>query len=334
MQRRHFIPALAAGLAGLAAGCGGTGAPSRRVTIGSNPAGTNFHVLAGGFAQLIQRRLGIQSIVRPYAGSSVYVPMLERGEITLGINSSLDSHLAFHGEAPYAAPMTRLRALMAVYPLGYAYWVRASSGITRLEDLAGQRVVINYRGLVPLDRLNRAVLATAGLGEADIDAVTAAGLPEGARLVSEGRADAVAMGHRLPIVAQMHASVPGGIRFLPIGPNEDRVAELMPGARVETFTPLRSTVGFDAPMRSAVYDTFLNAGTHVSEADAEALVGLLHGAWADLQRDYSLLAGVAADSLVPVAPPIPYHPGAVAYYRNAALWSDAHERRQQAILAI
>src|SRR5690606_19698651 len=190
---------------------GAVSAALRRVTIGANPAGTNFNVIAGGFAQLIQRRLGIPSIVRPYAGSSAYVPLLHRGEITLGINAGIDSYLAFRGEPPYGAPMTRIRALMAVYPLGYAYWVKASSGLRRLEDLRGRRVVLNYRSLVQLSRLNRAILASAGLREQDVEVVTAAGLPEGASLVAEGRADAVAMGYRLPLVLQMQATIPGGL---------------------------------------------------------------------------------------------------------------------------
>src|SRR5690606_17749158 len=113
----------------------------------------------------LQEALGIQSIVRPYAGSSVYVPLLHRGEIALGINSSIDSYLAFAGQPPYAAAMSNLRALLSAYPLEYMFWVRASSGLVRVDDLRGRRVVLNYRGLVPLDRLNRAILATAGLTE-------------------------------------------------------------------------------------------------------------------------------------------------------------------------
>jgi hypothetical protein len=109
------------------------------------------------------------------------------------------------------------------------FWVRASGPIRRIEDLRGRPVVLNYRSLVPLDRLNRAVLATAGLGEGDVETVTAAGLPEGARLVAEGRAEAVAMGYRLPLVKQTHVSLPGGLRFLQLGDDESKVAELMPG---------------------------------------------------------------------------------------------------------
>src|SRR5690606_105555 len=123
-----------------------------------------------------------------------------------------------------------------------------SSELVRIEDLRGRRVVLNYRGLVPLDRLNRAILATGGLGEDDVTVITVAGLPEGARAVVEGRADAVAMGYRLPLVAQTHATMPGGLRFLTMGADERRVAELMPGAGVITVTPNAAAAGITAPI--------------------------------------------------------------------------------------
>lgn len=301
----------------------------RRITIGANPAGTNFNLVAGGFAKVLQETLDVPSILRPYSGSSVYVPMLERGEITLGINSSMDAYLAYSGQAPYPAPMRRLRTLMAVYPLGYMYWVRASAGLTRIEDLRGRRVVLNYRGLPPLDRLNRAILASGGLTEDDVDAVTAAGLPEGARLVAEGRADAVAMGYRLPLVRQMHAGVPGGIRFLTMGRDEAKVAEIMPGASVITVEPGEAVVGIDRPTRLGVYQTYLNTGTHLSNDDAYRITAAIHAAWSGLRKDYAVLAPVEPTALSPQSPPIPYHEGAVAYLRDQGLWTQAHEANQQ-----
>ena len=110
-RRRILLAAAGAAVHGLAPRT--LRAELRRVTIGANPAGTNFNVIAGGFAKVIQQKLGIASIVRPYSGSSVYLPMLQRGEITLGINSGIDSYLAYNGDAPYPAPMQNLRALMA-----------------------------------------------------------------------------------------------------------------------------------------------------------------------------------------------------------------------------
>lgn len=306
----------------------------RRITIGANPAGTNFNLVAGGFAKTLQESLEIPSIVRPYAGSSVYIPLLERGEIPLGINSSIDSYLAYDGQAPYPAPMKRLRALLSIYPLGYMYWVRASSGLTRVEDLRGKRVVLDYRSLVPLGRLNRAILASGGLTEHDVVPVTAAGLPEGARLVQEGRADAVAMGYRLPLVEQMNATLPGGgLRFLQMGRDEARVPELMPGAWVATVTPDKSVVGMTGPTRLAMYDTYLNTSTKLAAADAYRIVAALHRGWKQLRKDYVVLAPVAANQICPVKTPLPYHAGAVRYFRKAGLWSAAHDANQARLLS-
>jgi uncharacterized protein len=332
LRRRQI---LGAGLASLAA-FGPLRARSqqlRRITIGANPAGTNFNVIAGGFAKLLQETLRVPSIVRPYSGSSVYIPLLERGEITLGINSGIDSYLSFHGEAPYPSAMTRIRALLAVYPLGYMYWVKADSSLRRIEDLAGQRVVINYRGLFVLDRLNRALLATGGLDERDVSARTAAGLPEGARMVLEGRADAVAMGYRLPLVKQMHASIPGGLRFLEMGADPSRVTALMPGTRIATVSPAPSDVGIERPLRVAEYDTFLNGGTHLPNDEAYRIVASLHGNWRALQRDYTLLAAVEPDATVPSDQPHPYHDGAIEYFRDTGIWTPAHEANQRKLLA-
>lgn len=329
-SRRRFM--LRAGQAALAASLPRLSlAQLRRITIGANPAGTNFNVIAGGFAKALQETLRVQSTVRPYSGSSVYVPLLQRGEITLGINSGIDSFLAYRGEPPYGVQMTNLRGLMAVYPLGYMFWVRADSSIRSLEDLRGRRVVLNYRGLVPLDRLNRAVLATAGLGEDDVVAVTAAGLPEGARLVAEGRADAVAMGYRLPIVKQAHASLPGGLRFLRLGDDESRIAAIMPGAWAATVVPDATSVGIEGPTRFANYDTYLNGGVHISDDDAYSIVKVLHEAWPQLQRDYPLLRDVRSEDLASASNPHPYHPGAIAYFREAGLWTDAHEEQNRSL---
>jgi TRAP transporter TAXI family solute receptor len=332
-KRRTFLRASAAAAAAMFAATE-LEAQLRRITIGANPAGTNFNLVAGGFAKALQEHLGIPAIVRPYSGSSVYIPMLQRGDIALGINSSIDSFLAYNGETPYPAPMRALRLLMAVYSLGYMYWVRANSRMRTVEDLRGQRVVLNYRGLVPLDRLNRAILASGGLTEDDVTVVTAAGLPEGARLVAEGRADAVAMGYRLPVVRQMHAALPGGVRFLGMGRDESKVAEIMPGASVITVDPTEAFVGIDEPTRLASYDAYLATGTHLSADDAYAIVETLHDGWDNLRHDYAVLAPVEPDALAPAMPPLPYHDGARAYLARRRLWTETHESNQTRLLSL
>ncbi len=98
----------------------------KRISIGTNPVGTVFFVVGGGMAKLFSLKLRIPSRAVPHAGSSVYLSLLDSGEITLGLNTSLDSALAYRGNKPYARRLD-IQALARVFIMPYAYFVKASS---------------------------------------------------------------------------------------------------------------------------------------------------------------------------------------------------------------
>ncbi len=300
----------------------------RRIAIGSNPAGTNYYVVASGIAKLLQDETGIPSTVRPFSGSSVYMPMLQRGEIPLGINTQIDSLAAYTALEPYTAPMSNLRLISALMPLRDNLMVRGDSGITELEDLRGRRVVIAIRSNVALERWHWAILSTAGLGPDDIDIVSVASLPDGVRLLTEGRVDAAPIGLATALARQAEATIPGGIRFLGIGSDEAKLTDSVPGAQVDLFSPEMAAVGIFEPTRLGRFSSYLNTGAHLADDDAYLIVKTIHQQWESLRRDYALLSPVPADSIAPADSPHPYHPGAARYFREAGLWTDAHERNQ------
>ena len=303
----------------------------RRIAIGSNPAGTNYFLVASGIARVLQDETEIPSTVRPFSGSSVYIPMLQRGEIALGINTQLDTYVAYSGIEPYPVSMTNLRLLVSLMPLLDNFLVRADSGIETIEDLAGRRVITAVRSNVALERWHLAVLETGGLGPGDIDAVSVGSLPDGIRMLTEGRTDAAPIGLDTALVQQADATIPGGVRFVGLGADESRLLESVPGARVDIADS--SSVGIPAPTRVARFDTYLNSGPHVSDEDAYLIVKTIHEQWETLREDYSLLSPITADMIAPADSPHPYHPGAVRYWREAGLWTDAHESNQTRTLA-
>ncbi len=304
----------------------------RRITIGANPAGTNYYVVASGIAKVLQEETGIPSTVRPFSGSSVYMPMLQRGEIALGMNTQIDTYLAYSGQEPYGARLTNLRLLVSLMPLFDNFLVRADSGARTVADLRGLRVVVPIRSNVALERWHWGLLATAGLGPDDIDAVIVASLPDGIRMLTEGRVDAAPIGLDTALARQADATIPGGIRFLGLGADESKLEDTVPGARIDRATPESVSVGVDEPTRVGRFDSYLNSGPHVSEADAYLIVKTIHEQWESLRRDYALLSAVSAEMIAPSDSPHPYHPGAVQYFREAGLWTDAHEQNQSRTL--
>lgn len=331
----HAARAAACALLLTLAGCGasesGGDASSRLLAIGSNPAGTHVYAVAAGLAKVLQDQGGMRTTIRPFSGSSVYLPMLQRGELPLGLNISIDSYLAYAGLPPYDMRMDKLRLLGMMFPLPIMYMVRADSGLHRVEDLRGERVVITFRANAALEQLHTGILATGGITPADVDSVVVAGLPEAMEMLAQGRADAVPTGLNTALALQVNSTLPGGVRYITMGADEDRLAEIMPGSEPVTIMP--GDVGIDVPTRVAGIVDFLNTSSDLPEQLAYEIVKTLHTNWTMLQANLTQMQDTPVEAMAPASIVHPYHEGAVRYYREVGLWTEAHERNQQRLLA-
>ncbi len=334
MQRKARVSAVA-GAVGLAAFAFAGQALAQQstlksITIGSNPAGSTYYLLAGGFAKTIQQSLKVRATAQPHAGSSVYLPLLERGEITLGLNSSLDSAMARDAVAPYKDKHTKVRVISRVWVLPYAFIVKGSSDIKSMDDLKGKRVMVNVKTNVSLYNANKALLATAGLTEADVTSVDSGGVVAGLNAVTEGRADAATVAVGMPQLVKAHASTPGGIRVLPLGKNNtsEFLGSKMKGLNAYTITPAKTRPMVDAPKLISAFDTYINAGATVKDDDAYLIAKALFTNWEKLQKDYGPLRAMDKKNLVPPTNVLPYHPGAVKFYKEAGVWTAANDKHE------
>ncbi|MGE3248328.1 MAG: TAXI family TRAP transporter solute-binding subunit, partial [Beijerinckiaceae bacterium] len=306
----------------------------KRMTIGTNPAGSVYYLIGGGFAKMWQENLKVRTTVQPHSGSSVYIPLIHNGEVTMGMNSSLDSAMAYAGRKPYGKRYDNMRALARIWILPFAYVVKASSPYKTLDDLKGKKVVVDIKPNIPLGNANRAYLATGGIREKDIVSVPSGGVVHGLQMVQEGRADATNVALGMPQVKKMHASIPGGIRVIPVGKDgtDDFIGNEMPGMGILAIKPNKLQPFVDREMKIATFDAYLNIGKGISAEDVYLLAKTLHQNWKALQKDYPPLRGVAADKIAPATQVVPFHDGAVRYYREAGLWSPAHDARQAKIM--
>lgn len=317
-------------------GCDSSGEAEQRpgiITIGSNPAGTHVYAVAAGLAKVLQEQGEIRTTIRPFSGSSVYLPLMQRGEISLGLNTSIDSYLSFSGLPPYDTPMRNLRMIAMIFPLPIMYMVRAESDIQRIEDLRGQNVVIAFRAIAAMEQLHTGILATGGLTAQDVNPVVVAGLPEAMRMLTDGRADAVPTGLNTALALQVNASLPNGIRYLTMGADEARLAQVMPGAAPVTITPEPGEVGIPAPIRVAGVTDLLNTSVAMSDDQIYEITKAIMENWEILRRDYSQIADTPIEQTVPVDIVHPYHAGAIRYYREVGVWTSEHQANQDRLLS-
>lgn len=305
----------------------------RSITIGSNPAGSAYFLLAGGFAKLFQEKLGIRSIAQPHAGSSVYLPLENDGEIAAGLNSSLDSGLAYNGKPPYEHATKKVRALARVWILPYCYMAKANSGIKTIGDLKGKTVVVKFKTNVSLQQANEVILSTAGLTTNDIHPVDSGGVVAGINMVVEGRAAAATVALSMPAMRKADATVPGGLRILSLGPKatNEFMEKGMAGLYTMTATPSKRWPFVHGPTKIAAFDTYLNLGTTVDDDTAYAMAKALYENWKQLQQDYAPLRATPQSELVPANNPMPYHPGAVKFWKEVGLWTAANAKHDASL---
>lgn len=302
----------------------------KNITIGTNPSGSTFYLIGSGFAKTFQEELGIRSTAQPFAGSSVYLPAIGVGDITLGLSSTVDSGLAYSGGADYPQPVSSLRSIARVWNIPYAFITRADSGITTADDLRGKRVMGDMPTSQALTLINRTIIESGGLTVDDVDFMTSGGLMDGINAVVEGRADAAPVATAMPVLIESQASVDGGLRIVANGSatNESFFADRVSGVVASTAMPTekRPFIIGETPIVS--YDTMLVSDASMSDDDAYNITKALYDNWSDLQADIGPLRGVAQNELALPEPSVPYHPGAIRFYTEVGLWTDAHEQNQ------
>lgn len=309
-------------------GCAGDAAPPQRITIGTGPGGTLYNQIGLSLTSLAQAELGVPSTARPFTGSSVYLPQLDRGDLGYGINTAVDTAAAYLGIGAYPRPMPNLRAGMLLVRAPYQYYVRGDSEFRSIEDLRGQPIVTHFRSIASLDDVHDALLATAGLTVEDVRPVVVAGVTDAIRSLVDGRVASAATMLGIPALREADATLSDGIRILGLGKNESAL-DTVPGLSATTLRPGGAVMGVREPTRVAAIDVYLNVSAHVPADEVYRLIGTIHRNWATLQQGLPALRSTAPEAVLPTTFRYPFHEGAVRYFREIGLWTAEHDRIQR-----
>ena len=322
-------------LAALAAACAlalpaSALAESKGMIFATQEAGTAYYTIGSGFAKLLGEKLARRVAVQPYSGSSVYLPLIDSGEATLAFSSTLDANDSYKGEGRPA--LKGLRAVARIWPLRVGLMVRADSGIKTVADLKGKRVTVDLKGQRAMGQVIRGMLATAGLKDSDVKAITVANVGEGAKGLTEGNLDAAFVAVGIPLVKQAHSTISGGVAYVDIGPGAEKakaLAALSPGSYPDRIDPAPHLPEIKAPLYTAAFDILLLTGAKTADADVAAVLRAIEEGFAELQKDYPQLRTGDAKKLALPTNTVPYHPGAVAYFKAKEMWTPANAEREQ-----
>ena len=168
----------------------------------------------------------------------------------------------------------------------------------------------------------------------DITPVESGGVVANIKMVVQDRVDAAAIATGMPAMRKAHATVPGGLRILPIGPKgtDEFLGKGMAGLYTVKQKNSKKKPFVKGTITIAAFDSYLNAGTQVSNEDAYQMAKAVYDNWKQMQKDYPPLRGTKQNLIAPANNPIPYHPGAAKYYKEVGIYSDANAKNDAKLM--
>ena len=296
----------------------------RTVAIASNLPGTGAHAMASGLAAVASRVTPISTKVQPYNGPNAWMPLLETGEVEFGFINILDANMAATGTGNYKKAYPTLRVVSGgVFPFTGSLLVRDKSEIKRPSDLKGKRMAWDFGGHAITQTWQNAAMEVSGLKPSDVTQVRFSNLNDAIRAVPEGRVDATFAAIGIGINEEANATEPIRFLSLPAGDASNKILAKY-GASIVRQDP---TTGIRGDTDVIGYALHVASSTKISDRTVSTLLKAWWDNLAELHTIHPQFKKWTKDVQAITNFTVPYHSGAVKFYKEAGVWSAKHDAR-------
>ncbi|OQM74857.1 TAXI family TRAP transporter solute-binding subunit [Manganibacter manganicus] len=315
----HFRNKLiATGVAALVAGAG-TVTASAQEFINVLTGGTSgvYYPLGVALSEIYSKNIeGARVQVQATKASVENLNLLQqgKGEIAFALGDSVKFAAEGNTEAGFPGKLDKLRGIAAIYPNYIQIVASKDSGIKTLADLKGKSLSVGApKSGTELNA--RAILAAAGMKYEDLGKVEYLPFAESVELMKNRQIDATLQSSGLGVasIRDLSTSIPINVVAVPA----DVVAKI--GAPYVAATiPAGTYEGQTEDVSTAAVGNFLVSHSGVSDETAYQMTKLLFEHLDQLVAAHSAAKGIdpakALDGM-----PIPLHPGAERYYKEAGI---------------
>jgi TRAP transporter TAXI family solute receptor len=238
-----------------------------------------------------------------------------RGELALALGDSVDDAWKGVEEAGFKAPLTKLRAIAATYPNYIQIVASESSGIKTLNDLKGKRISVGApKSGTELNA--RAIFKAAGLTYEDMGRVEFLPYAESVELIKNRQLDATLQSSGLGMAAIRDLASMVPITFVEVP--ADVVAKIGSDAYQPGIIPAGTYDRQDKDVQTVAITNLLVSHSGVSDEIAYQMTKLMFDNLDRLVNSHSAAKAIKLENATKGLP-IPLHPGAERFYKEAGV---------------
>lgn len=277
-----------------------------------------YYPMGVGLTQIYGKALpAVKTSVQATKASAENLNLLQagRGEIGFTLGDALSDAWKGDEEAGFKTPLKKLRGVAAIYPNYIQIVAAADSGIKTLADLKGKRLAVGApKSGTELNA--RAILKGAGLSYKDLGKVEYLPFGESVELMKNRQLDATLISAGLGVAAVRDLSV--AVKVVIVAVPADVIAKVGDPAYQAALIPAKTYEGQTTDVPTAAVQNFLVSHEGVP---ADTVYKMTKAMWENVDQLYAAHAAAKAmkkeNALKGM--PLPLHPGAEKYYKEAGL---------------
>ncbi len=297
-------------------------AQAQSVGIATSAPGSIYHSSATALAKVANDKAGIAATIQSFASPNVFMPAINTGELQFGFGNTLEATYAYEGKEYFTGrPNKEVRAVAISYPLRTGLFVRKDSPYQKIADLKGHPLPAGYTSQKIILPLQEAAYATAGLTHNDFKPVNVPTVVAGADAFMSGKADMFLFAMGSAKVREADAAV-GGIRALSIDNTPANLAAVQkhfPTGYLRLEKPGPDNPGVMGPVYCIAYDGLLFASAKTPDEVVYKITKAMYENKAELAATFAVFNLFEPREMAKKLP-IPYHPGAIKFYKEKGLW--------------
>jgi len=303
------------------------------IAVGTSSIGSAVYVVAAGATDFISKYTPMSATVEAVGGSDANARALSAGKVDASFLNSFAAANAFQGTLQFAEEgKIPIRLLAQGYSSFRGLVATPGSGIKSGADLKGKKLIAKRKALAELEMVADAILKAYGIDKADVTYIETAQTPEAVDALRAGTVDASIFpaGYPNPNLTELSETV--GLTFVsfPEDKMEIILKELGP-AFFSDVTPAGTYKGQDEDVHwPALTMTFATTEGFPEEA-AYQVVKAVMGHYDEFKLvHHSATFFTPERSLAHFG--VPFHPGAIRYYKEIGAWTPNNEQTQESLL--
>ncbi len=296
-------------------------AQQKTMAIGTGGTGGVYYPLGGAVANVLSKTLpNVQATAEVTGGSVDNLKLIKTGQSELGLTMADAALDALKGQDKFKNNPVGLQALLVVYPNRMHVVTVEGSGINTMADLKGKRVSTGSPGSATEVMAFR-VIEASGLDKDKDMTRERLGVAESVNAVKDRKIDAFFWVGGIPTAAVTDLAATPGLKMKLIDHSE--AVEKMNAKYGKLYTASKinagSYPGVDKDNAIAEVWNLLVTGDKMSNDDAYTIVKTLVEKKADLVAVHKEAASFSLDNQVQERSPIPFHPGALKYFKEKGI---------------